>query len=949
MKKNELLSSIYTGNAAIYLESMFAAYLRDKDSIDSTWREFFEGLGDNPEGLLKDILGASWSPRKFERSDEEPKKETKDLPKTTMEKRVVSEDVLQKTIKALEFIQAYRARGHLNAILDPLELTQPIAHPELNPKYFGFSEEEYDIPITIGGIFGREKASIRELETTLKTIYSGTIGFEYTYILNVQEREWLQNRIERIRTQFSIDQKTKILKNLISAESFERFLQVKFTGAKRFGLEGGETLMPGLESILQTLSKDGTQDVFIGMAHRGRLNVIVNLIGWEPRSILAEFQGQHGEPNSVSGSGDVKYHLGVSKEREVDGHKMHLALLPNPSHLEFINPVVMGKVRGLQTITNDASRSKTQGVLIHGDAAFAGQGIVAETLLLSQLEGYTTGGTIHIIINNQIGFTASPNETKSSVYCSDLAKMIDVPVFHVNGDDPEAVVWVSQLAAEYRQTFKKDVFIDLICYRRFGHNEMDEPSFTQPLMYSVIRQRPSIRERYQSKLKEEGSYNEAEITAFVTEYESFLQSEFEAAKTFHSEPLWLKGSWQNIQGHVDLFEKIETGVEKSHLEKISRQLSLAPEDFNLNPKLNKLLKDRMQMFETGEGIDWSMGEALAFGTLLTEGRNVRLSGQDSARGTFTQRHAVYSDQTTKKNYAHLNHIQENQGIFEVINSPLSESGVMGFELGYSYADPMSLVLWEGQFGDFANGAQVIIDQFLSAGQAKWLRLSGLVLLLPHSYDGQGPEHTSARLERYLQLCAEHNMIVANCSTPANYFHLLRRQIHGKTRRPLIIMTPKALLRHPKAVSKINDMGQGTVFQEVIPDLYDKLFKESKIKRVILCSGKVYYDLLEEREKRNINNIALIRLEQFYPFPEEHLIKILTSYTSAELIWCQEEPRNMGAWHFLDRRLEAVLEKVKMNSKRPIYVGRPDSASPATGYSDWHNREQKKLINEALSL
>ncbi|MBX9696771.1 MAG: 2-oxoglutarate dehydrogenase E1 component, partial [Alphaproteobacteria bacterium] len=899
--------------------------------------------------LLKDLLGASWMPRQF-KDVEEPDAD-KQLKTLKAEDKNASTRHDMESLRLFlahdRMVDAYRRYGHLAAKIDPLRLATPPNHPLLNPSTLGLSSDDLQKRSTPNGEFYGNSGSLEEVLSSLKACYTGTIGAEFEHITDLTERMWLRDRFESRQMSLTLDAKKRVFESLVAAESFERFLQVKFPSAKRFGLEGGESMIAGIDAIVFRAATSGIKEITFGMAHRGRLNLIVNVIKHHARRLLAEFQGNHGDHQTQIGSGDVKYHLGVSSDQQINGADIHLSLMPNPSHLEFVNPVVSGKVRGRQTLQGDETRKSMLGVVIHGDAAFAGQGVVAETLLLSNLAGYTTGGTIHIIINNQVGFTASPGMLKSSTYCSDLAKTIEAPIFHVNGDDPEAVVWLSELALEYRQTFQKDFFIDLVCYRRNGHNEMDEPAFTQPVMYQTIRQHPSTLVQYREVLAQSG-IDASWLDQVQASYDDHMKAEMDASSTFEfGEPDWLKSSWQGIDYRHDDQQPM-TGISSSVLKKIGEAIAREPEGFALNGKIQRLINDRRDMLLKTEMVDWAVGEALAFGSLLHEGYPVRLSGQDCKRGTFTQRHAVYTDQNSNATFTPLHTIESGQALFEVLNSPLSETAVLGFELGYSYADPKSLVIWEAQFGDFSNGAQVIIDQFICAGEAKWHRLTGLVMMLPHSFDGQGPEHSSARLERYLQLCAEDNMRVANCSTPANLFHLLRRQIHSRTRKPLIIMTPKALLRHKRVISSLSDFGSGTHFYPVIDEI-DQNIKAQNVKRVIVCSGKVYYDLLEKRETLGVFDVALLRLEQFYPFPREELRSVLKAYKNAEVVWCQEEPENMGAWHFVDRRLEGVLIELSMNTTRPRYLGRPASASPATGFAEQHQHEQDDLVQQALTL
>jgi 2-oxoglutarate dehydrogenase E1 component len=769
------------------------------------------------------------------------------------------------------------------------------------------------------------------------------------------QKRWIQERIEGIRnhTEFTSKGKHAILERLTAAETFEKFLDKKFTGTKRFGLDGGESAIPALEQIIKRGGQLGVREIIIGMPHRGRLNVLANFMGKPFAAIFSEFQGNAANPEDVQGSGDVKYHLGTSSDREFDGTSVHLSLTANPSHLEAVNPVALGKVRAKQMqrkhMPREEQMSEVMGLLMHGDAAFAGQGLVPETLLLSELRGYRTGGTIHFIVNNQIGFTTAPAYSRSSPYPTDVAKTIQAPIFHVNGDDPEAVVHVARIATEFRQRFKKDVIVDMICYRRHGHNEGDEPSFTQPIMYREIAKHPTTRTIYAERLVKEGVVTGEEADRLVSDFSAHLESQFEAAKGYKPNKAdWLEGKWTGLEVASGEDRRGETGASLQTLREVGGALTRVPENFNLHRTLRRILDNKRKMIESGQGLDWATAEALAFGTLLKEGTPVRLSGQDSGRGTFSQRHAVLVDQESENRYIPLNNLGDGQAAFEVIDSPLSEAGVLGFDYGFSLAEPNALVCWEAQFGDFANGAQVIIDQFISSAESKWLRMSGLVMLLPHGYEGQGPEHSSARLERFLQLSAEDNWQVCNLTTPANYFHALRRQILRPFRKPLIITTPKSLLRHKLAVSSLEDLGQDRTFHRLLPES-GKLVADAKVTRVVLCSGKVYYDLLEEREKRGIKDVALMRVEQLYPFPKRTLEKELQRYANAEVVWCQEEPKNMGAWTFVEHRIEDALTAVKVAAKRPRYVGRPEAASPATGLYKRHNLEQAKLVGDALTV
>ncbi len=930
--------SFLTGDNALYVAQLYASYLHDSASVDEEWRQYFSALKEKDAAALKELTGPTWTKDPF----------SSEIQRAPIE----AKEAILDSIRALMLIRAYRARGHMIASLDPLGLAKKEPLPELDPQTYGFQEKDYDRPIFIDDVLGFSSATLREILTRLRQAYCGTIGIEFLHIQDPTRKLWLQKRIEgETKDDLGIGEpiqdvqwKKRIFKELTAAEDFEKFLHKKYPAAKRFGLDGGESFIPGLAEALRQSSKLGVEEVVIGMTHRGRLNVLANIMGKPYQAIFSEFQGQNHQPDQVQGSGDVKYHLGTSTDQSFNGKKIHLSLTANPSHLEAVDPVVIGKVRAKQDQRKDKERTKVMGLLLHGDAAFSGQGIVAETFMLSYLHGYQTGGTFHVIINNQIGFTTSPQDARSSDHCSDLAMIIQAPIFHVNGDDPEAVVKVMRLAAEYRQLFKSDVVVDLVCYRRFGHNEADEPAFTQPLMYKAIAAHPSIAQQYAQHLIEEGSLIQEDVLAIQQEIKDDLQKNFQQSTAYSSSKAdWLDGKWQGFSAKKEKETSTPTGVTKDALVTIGTAVCHMPKAFHLHPKLARSLSLRQEMVTQGRPLDWSMAETLAFGTLLEEGHHVRLSGQDSGRGTFSQRHMILCDQETEEKYIPLNHLSKTQASLEVWDSPLAEASVLGFELGYTYAEPNSLVLWEAQFGDFSNGAQVIIDQFLVAGESKWLRMSGLVMLLPHGYEGQGPEHSSARLERYLQLCGEDNMQVVNCTTPANYFHVLRRQIHRNYRKPLIVMTPKSLLRHKLAVSPLKDFEKKSHFQEIIPD------SVTHASRVILCSGKVYYDLLEKRDEQKITDIAIIRLEQLSPFPHEALVKILHPYTRADLVWCQEEPMNMGAWTYLDRRLEGVLGEVKMGVSRPIYVGRPEAASTATGLLSRHLFEQDLLIKQALEV
>ncbi len=854
------------------------------------------------------------------------------------------------SIRAMLLIRTYRVRGHLAARLDPLGLSRMEVPADLTPAYHGFTDADLDRPIWIGGTLGFEDATVREIVKVLQDTYCGHIGFEYMHINDLEERRFIQDRIESAEdtVQFTPEGKQSILAKVIQAEQWEKFLARKYVGTKRFGLDGGEGAVPALEAVIKYAGLAGVEEIDLGMAHRGRLNILTNVMGKPYRVIFHEFAGGAANPADVGGSGDVKYHLGTSSDREFDGISVHLSLLPNPSHLEAADPVVLGKARGVMSVKDDKHGKKVLPMLLHGDAAFAGQGVVWECLSFSGLPGYGTGGTIHFIINNQIGFTTSPQYARSSPYPSDVAKGIQAPILHVNGDDPEAVTFACKLAIEYRQTFKRDIVIDMWCYRRFGHNEGDEPSFTQPLMYAAIRQHPPVSEIYGARLIQEKVIDQVWIDQAAAEFTSLLEGEFEAAKSYlPNKADWFEGRWSGF-GKPATPEterrNVGTAVTDETVREIGTVLTAVPDQVEVHKTLRRILDAKAQMFVSGEGFDWATAEALAFGTLQKEGFNVRLSGQDSGRGTFSQRHSVWVDQTDGAKYIPLTHV--DGGRFEVRDSPLSEFGVLGFEYGYSIADPKTLVLWEAQFGDFVNGAQVIIDQFIAAGEAKWLRASGLVLLLPHGYEGQGPEHSSARPERFLQLCAEDNMQVANVTTPANYFHILRRQMHRDFRKPLVIMTPKSLLRHKLAVSSLADFTGDSHFMRILSDPGAPADKD--VKRLVLCSGKIAYELMEARDKAGDSNTAIVRLEQLYPFPSEPLIARLKRMTGVEdVVWAQEEPRNGGYWLFVEAFIEGCLADAGMKPRRPVYAGRSASASPATGLAKRHAAEQAALIGKAL--
>jgi 2-oxoglutarate dehydrogenase E1 component len=958
--------------------------VEDPDSVDESWRAFFKELGDDKAQVLSEaahtahgtarvplpegseLLGAlppdgaaaedraMGVPARMAELEQKLEARTPEGA-SPGEVRAATID----SVRALMMIRAYRIRGHLKAKLDPLDLENGKSHPELMPETYGFTEADMDRPIFIDNVLGLETATLRQMLDILNRTYCSTIGVEFMHITDPEQKLWIQERIEGPdkEVSFTPEGKKAILSKLIESEGFEKFLGVKYTGTKRFGLDGAEALIPAMEQIIKRGGHLGVKEIVLGMAHRGRLNVLANVMGKPYRAIFHEFKGGAAHPDDVEGSGDVKYHLGASSDREFDNNRVHLSLTANPSHLEAVDPVVLGKARAKQAQLNDTRRRMVLPLLLHGDAAFAGQGVVAECFGLSGLKGHRTGGTIHFIINNQIGFTTSPRNARSSPYPSDVALMVQAPIFHVNGDDPEAVIHVAKIAIEFRQKFAKDVVIDMFCYRRFGHNEGDEPAFTQPLMYKKIRSHPTTLKIYSDRLTEERLVTAGQVEAEKAAFQKRLEDDFEASDSYRPNKAdWLDGRWAGLQVAQGDDRRGQTAQDIDTLQKVGAALTRVPDDFNLHRTLKRILAAKEKTIRSGEGIDWSTAEALAFGTLLLEGYPVRLSGQDSARGTFSQRHSQWVDQETEKRYTPLNHIRNEQAKFEVIESMLSEMAVLGFEYGYSLAEPNALVMWEAQFGDFANGGQVIIDQFITSGERKWLRMSGLVMLLPHGYEGQGPEHSSARLERFLQQCAEDNLQVANCTTPANYFHILRRQIHRNFRKPLVLLTPKSLLRHRRSVSKLEDLAPGSSFHRVLWDDAEtgrdsaiRLKPDDQIVRVILCSGKVYYDLFEERERRGINDIQLLRVEQLYPFPAKSLIKELERFRQADVIWCQEEPKNMGAWSFMEPNLEWVLNRIEARTRRPRYVGRPATASTASGLMSKHKAELQNLLTEAFSI
>ena len=947
--------SFLTGTNATFVAELYQRWKQTPNSVSSDWSDWFTSLDELSSEHFEEISPSWGKPKSRVIGANDPDASIKAVAKGIAGNRdLLAGDVRSATLdslRAIMLIRAYRIRGHLLAKLDPLNLQDEEIHPELDPETYGFSSEDYDRPIFINYVLGLEIASLNEILTILKATYCGTIGVEFMHIQDPAQKAWIQERIEAIgnRTEFTERGKVAIYEKLLAAENFERFLHKKYIGTKRFGLDGGEALVPALEQILKRGGQMGLKEVVIGMAHRGRLNVLHNVLDKPFRAIISEFLGNPANPEEAGGSGDVKYHMGSSADRQFDENQIHLSLAPNPSHLEIVDPVVVGRVRAKQAQRTSDDFKEVLGVILHGDAAFAGQGVVAETFAFSALRGYRTGGTMHIIVNNQIGFTTSPSYSRSSPYPTDVAKMVMSPIFHVNGDDPEAVVHASRIATEFRQTFGVDVVLDIICYRRFGHNEGDEPAFTQPLMYKQINQQPSTREIYLNRLLEDGILDDSRAQAIMDNHNTYLEEEFEAGNAYKPNKAdWLEGQWSGMTVAYGDDRRGDTAVPLDTLKKIGSVITTVPQGLQIHKKLERVLSTRAKAIETGQNLDWATAEHLAFGSVVLDGFVVRLSGQDSCRGTFSQRHSVFVDQLTEERYVPLANLSTEQAKFEVIDSPLSEASVMGFEYGFAQAEPNALVMWEAQFGDFANGAQVVIDQFISSGESKWLRMNGLVLLLPHGYEGQGPEHSSARLERYLQLCAEDNMQVVNCTTPANYFHVLRRQVCRDFRKPLIIMTPKSLLRHKSCISDLSELGPGTSFHRILRDSNSNI-KDENVKRVILCSGKIFYDIEEMRNSEEQFDIKIVRIEQLYPFPKKNLIEILKLTPKADVVWCQEEPKNMGGWTFVRDYIEEAMHQSGLNTDRPIYCGRDAAASPATGSAGRHAKEQRSLVQQSLLL
>ena len=939
LKKTSFLSKTNSS----FIEQMYLRYVKEDPSLPESWRDYFSDLNEDVKSIIKEIEGPSWIRKNLVEN-------TRDDNSSTLEQQKID------SIKAIALIRSYRIRGHLIANLDPLGMMKREYLHELHPSDHGFKKEDYERKIYLSSYLDTSYSTIKDIMFKLRRVYCATIGAEYMHISDPVEKIWFRERMEKNENQINFTNKGKkaILKTIIKAEGFEKYLAKKFIGTKRFGLDGGEALIPALEQIIKRGGQLGAKEIKIGMPHRGRLNVLANVLQKSYKKIFNEFVGEL-DAKSEESAGDVKYHLGASSNREFDGNSVHVSLTDNPSHLEAVNPVVLGQVRAKQFFHKDKERKEVIPILIHGDAAFAGQGVVAECFAMSGLKGHNTGGTIHIIVNNQIGFTTSPRFARSSPYPSDLGKIVEAPILHCNGDDPEAVVHCAKIAIEFRQRFKKDVVIDLICYRRFGHNEGDEPTFTQPLMYKKIKSHPTTLNIYSKKLIKENSITEEEFESEKSEFNDLLEDQFKSAKDHHPKIDWFEGTWSRYRPQKGKDKIGNTGVQKNELIEISKKIHSLQENLKIHKTIKRIFENRHKSILEEKNIDWSTAEALAFGTLLKEGFPVRLVGQDSGRGTFSQRHSVLRNQEDNSRYIPLNNISNKQKNFEIVDSFLSELAVLGFEYGYSLVEPETLTIWEAQFGDFANGAQVVIDQFIASGERKWNRASGLVMLLPHGYEGQGPEHSSARLERFLQLSGQENLQIVNCTTPANYFHVLRRQIHRDFRKPLIIMTPKSLLRNKLCISNLEDFSKNKSFHRVLKDhsyfdndKFISLKKDSDIKKVIICSGKIYFDLLKARETIRRNDIVLIRVEQLYPFPVKSLVKEIKNYRkNASFFWCQEEPKNMGAWSSVRDYIQWTLDYIEANNNKISYIGRDPAASPATGYAKRHISQQEEIIRKVF--
>lgn len=931
-----LASTPMSGGSSGYVEAVYEEYLKNPDAVDESWRNYFRGLGDADQAeVAHRPIRSSFV------------KMAKERARRARRGEAMNPEAAEKQAAVLRLINYYRVRGHQAAKLDPLGLSKGPQVPDLEPAFHGLGEQDMDTVFNTGSLAAEDRMKLRDILDLVRTVYTGSIGAEYMYITETSEKRWIQRRLEgQVYQPWLTEQEQRtVLMQLTAAEGIERYLHTKYVGQKRFSLEGGDSLIPALDELLRRSTTHDVEEVIIGMAHRGRLNVLVNTLGKSPADLFAEFEGKNIEDDPRA-SGDVKYHMGFSTDVDVDGRRCHMVLAFNPSHLEIVNPVVQGSVRARQVRRGDEAGKEVMPVLIHGDAAFAGQGVVMETLQLSQANGFSTGGTIHLIVNNQIGFTTpNPIETsgrrdsRTSLYCTDIAKMLEAPVFHVNADDPEAVVFITRLAADYRAEFKKDVIIDLVCYRRHGHNEADEPAVTQPQMYQKIRKWPTTRALFAERLAERNVVSADDSSKMLEDYREGLdRGENIARKTLGMVGNEHTVDWSVYQGG-DHAEKSKTAITLKKLRDLSERLLQLPEGFTVHDRVGRIMKDRARMAAGAAPLDWGFAETMAYASLIDDGHNVRLTGQDCGRGTFFHRHARLHNQQETLSYTPLSHVGPGQ--FEVLDSLLSEEGVLGFEYGYATADPTTMVIWEAQFGDFANGAQVVMDQFIASGYSKWGRLCGLTMLLPHGYEGQGPEHSSARLERYLQMCAENNMQVCVPSTPAQMFHMLRRQQLRSLRSPLVVMTPKSLLRHPLSVSQLEDLTKGE-FQHVIDEIDD--LDPKKVKRVVVCSGKVFFDIYKAREEAGIDDVAIVRLEQLYPFPTEAYGAALKRYPNArDIVWCQEEPENQGAWYQIKHRLQIPLSK----NHRMMYATRPGAASTATGYNKVHVIQQNILMQAAL--
>jgi 2-oxoglutarate dehydrogenase E1 component len=953
MSDNIRSLSYLSSNNAAFIEELYQQFIQNPESVEVEWQQYFKSLGDAPSDVSRAISGAPWMPSRNKVIGVVSKDELKALQEKKKANMGGEVDASSITlgINAIRLIDAYRTYGHMGVTLDPLGMVKPRYHSDLDYKTHGFTDADLDREITLGGYLGIEKVTLRNLVSYLEATYSSRVAAEFMHIESPEERTWLKNIFESTAGQISLSKEERIiaLNDVTEAEMFENYLHTKFPGTKRFSVEGLESFIAGVEVIVRDSTKSGVNEFAIGMAHRGRLNMLTKVMHKPYHAMFSEFKGEMAFPAELGIPGDVKYHLGASTDIDVDGKKVHISLVPNPSHLEVVNAVVLGKVRAKQDLRNDTTRSQVLGILMHGDAAFAGQGSVMEALALSQLQAYHVGGTIHLVTNNQIGFTTNPDDSRSTLYCTDIAKFIGIPIFHVNGDDVDAVIFVSKLASQYRALFKKDVVIDVVGYRKYGHNEGDEPLFTQPAMYNIIKNKKNPAEIYAAKLIAEGVISASDVEAKKSAFKAKLDKEFEISQTYKVEKAdWLKGKWSELSAADINRSELDTGIAIAKLKEIGKKLCETPDNFKVNSKIARQLEAKLEMINSGKGLDWAAGESLAFATLLAEGYPIRMTGQDVERGTFSHRHAVLVDQESEFKYVPMNNLSADQKAkLEIKNSNLSEFGVLGFEYGYSFTHPDTLTIWEAQFGDFANGAQVVIDQYITSGEAKWLKMNGLVMLLPHGYEGQGPEHSSARLERFLQLCARDNIQVACPTTPASLFHILRRQLHRNFRKPLVIMSPKSLLRHKLAISDLSEFAEGTKFRLVLPET-DASIKPGSVKRVIFCTGKVYYDLVEQRQKLDRKDTVILRLEQIYPFPKISIAEEVEKYPNAEIVWCQEEHENMGAFYFVEPRFERVLTAMGHAHKRVKYVGRNRSASPAAGYMKIHVVELSKLLEDAFA-